>query len=1039
MQTLHVYVGKYDGYAYSPRVGSSSVHTKKPLFSRISIPVRDGILAGLAVFVIALSSLLLMDMEALRQQRLTIKDSLERTARTAAGLVDGDAHAEMVRSGKVDPEVYERLISPLVEFHRQAPEIAYLYTLVEKGGQLYFALDTATAASRLQFDREMKPSGFMESYSSFAPDEDAAEVQAVRNGLNFVSKKPFTDEYGTFLSALAPIRDSKGNVVASLGIDMSVADYESRLSDLKKTGFLSAVISGLTGILLGALVWWHARQALKHEQAKWQATREKVELEERDRRIIRSLGQIIYRHNFSTAEQPEKIDWEGETEALLGYKPDRMPQKTEGWLELIHPDDRSREGTAFLAAVRGNASSYDGEYRLRHANGRYIWVHDRCVILRDDSGAPLLVDGTLLDVTERKVSDERFRTVFEASTDPHMLVGRNRVIECNHATVEMLGLETKADVIRQPLASFWPDLDETASWETTVFRGLHRFEAYKKHISGELIPVDVTNTHLTISDEEVMLVVWHDLRKIKHAQRELAFSEKKYRELVEGLEQVVFQTNQDGHWMFLNPAWEETTGYRINNCLGRPVDPFIWPEDRDRVLKAWRVGRPDDQAFRIIGATGNEIWVEADWRPRYDSAGRQVGVNGTLTNITARRKTEQAMIAAKEAAETADRAKSEFLAVMSHEIRTPMNGVIGFAQLLGETTLTEQQREYVETVKGCGDTLLRLLNDILDFSKMESSRVELENRPFSIRQSASEVISLYLPAAAAKEVTLSAQIDQQVPDQFMGDSTRFRQVLLNLVGNAVKFTEHGWVELRVSLAPDPEMPGKIDHLKIDVLDSGIGMDEDAISRLFKPFSQADSSTTRRYGGTGLGLAISARVVELMGGKLSVMSEPGRGSCFSFTLPLRHPEPSDNGHTSVLPAEETQKIDLGLHPSLKILVAEDNAINRKVISRMLLSMGYSATLVGDGFECLEACEREEFDMIFMDVQMPGLDGFETTARLRASGKRTWIAALTAAAMPDDRLKCQIAGMNDYLTKPYRKADLEASIGRYLAARQAKAVR
>ena len=995
-------------------------------------------MAGLAVFVIALSSLLLMDIEALRQQRITIKDSLERTARTAAGLVDGDAHAELVRSGKPDPAAYEKLIAPLIQFHRQAPEIAYLYTLVEKGGQLYFVLDTATAANRLQFSRPMKPSGFMEPYSSFAPDEDAAEVNAVRNGLNFVSKKPFTDEYGTFLSALAPIRDSHGNVVASLGIDMSVADYESRLSDLKKTGLLSAIISAFTAVLLGLLVWWHARQALRHEQGKWQATQEKAELEERDRRIIQSLGQIIYRHNFPTADEAEKIIWEGKTESLLGYAPAQMPQNMPEWFGFIHPDDRSRETTAFLAAIKSQAGFYDGEYRFRHASGRHIWVHDRCMILRDADGKPLLVDGTLLDVTERKISDERFRTVFEASTDPHMLVGKNRVIDCNQATVKTLGFETKADVIRQPLAAYWPDLDETASWDTAVFRGLHRFEAYKKHVSGELLPVDVTNTRVNIANEEVMLVIWHDLRKIKHAQRELAFSEKKYRELVEGLEQVVFQTSQDGHWMFLNPAWEETTGYRINNCLGRPVDPFIWPDDRERVTKAWNSGKPDDQPFRIIGANGSEIWVDADWRPRYDSSGRQIGVNGTLTNITARRKTEQAMIAAKEAAENADRAKSEFLAVMSHEIRTPMNGVIGFAQLLGETSLTEQQRDYVETVKNCGDTLLRLLNDILDFSKMESSRVELEHRPFSIRQCAGEVISLYLPTATAKEVALSAQIDPAVPDQLLGDSTRFRQVLLNLVGNAVKFTERGWVELRVALAAEPGGSGEPDHLKVEVLDSGIGIDKDALARLFKPFSQADSSTTRRYGGTGLGLAISARVVELMGGKLSVLSEPGHGSCFAFTLPLNPSNgcPEETQPPSPTPPEESKKQEAEPPPALKILVAEDNSINRKVISRMLLSLGYPATMVGDGFECLEACEREEFDLIFMDVQMPGLDGFETTARLRAAGKRTWISALTAAAMPDDKLKCQIAGMNDYLTKPYRKADLEASIARYLAARRSR---
>jgi signal transduction histidine kinase/ActR/RegA family two-component response regulator len=376
-------------------------------------------------------------------------------------------------------------------------------------------------------------------------------------------------------------------------------------------------------------------------------------------------------------------------------------------------------------------------------------------------------------------------------------------------------------------------------------------------------------------------------------------------------------------------------------------------------------------------------------------------------------------------AEEASRIKSEFLANMSHEIRTPLNGIIGFTQLTLDTSLTADQRDYLETAERSAQTLLRVVNDILDFSKIAAGHLELEQEPFSLREIVAAAASTILPEAMGKGLDLSFDIDPKTPDALRGDSARLRQVLLNLLGNAVKFTAKGFIRLEVhrDTAEDAEPV-----LHFVVRDSGIGIPLAQQQLIFEPFSQADGSTTRRYGGTGLGLSISARIARNMRGKIWLESEVGRGSTFHFTARvggLATPSAALKASVGMSPVRGAPEC-----PPLTVLIVEDDLTSRTLTSTVLGHWGHSVVTASDGVEAVRLVERRLFDMILMDVQMPHMDGLEATEsirrRERQKGGRVPIVAMTAHAMMGDRERCLAAGMDDYISKPLDMNELMAMI-------------
>lgn len=828
-----------------------------------------------------------------------------------------------------------------------------------------------------------------------------------------------------------------------------------------------ALLSGLGVSLLLGLVTNLAQTALRRQRAAELTSRQlRIENEER-RRVEARLKTADERLNLAfESTQAGVYEWDVETDQvyctasiwkMIGADPADMPTTGTGWLALLHEEDRPAVRAVIDAHFRGDTPLIEIEHCVHLKSGEWLWLALRAKC-----------------------------TSFSAAHNPRRVLG----------TIQNINARKRAD------------------------------------------------------------------EALRHSQAET----RKLSLVASKTDNAVIITDALGNIEWANQSYSRLTGRRLAQVARQPLLEFLASPDADpaaldRIKSALAAAEPVSTEAIQLAADDRRFHVHLDVQPVVGDEGHVENFIVIATDITARVETEHQLRRAKEEADAASRSKSEFLAAMSHEIRTPMNGVIGMTSLLLETDLNPEQRDYVSTIRTSGDALLSIINEILDFSKIESGRMELDNQPFELTQCVEEVVDIFAAQAAAKDIELAYFIDPLVPPCIFGDITRLRQVLVNLTNNAVQFTPRGFITLEIRVAPDtpPAAAGPF-LLDFVITDTGIGIPSDRFGLLFKPFSQVDSSTTRKYGGTGLGLAICHRLCEMMGGSIEVQSTPGVGSRFRFwiqttavtladyTTPLFPPLPlsgavlavddhpvnramlsqclrqwslqplpaastaealqlatdaklvaaiidqdvaGDSGIELIAkiratrpalpivllaPAHGSQKRDESfddlvfrlakpikpypLHDALRrvlagavarpgaglagtivrladslpldILLVEDNPLNQRVALGYLGRMGYKVHAAGNGVEAVAAVQKQKFDLVFMDLQMPEMDGLTATREIRRllpKERQPIILALTANAMLGDRELCLAAGMNDHLAKPVKAEELQAAIQRH----------
>lgn len=528
-----------------------------------------------------------------------------------------------------------------------------------------------------------------------------------------------------------------------------------------------------------------------------------------------------------------------------------------------------------------------------------------------------------------------------------------------------------------------------------------------------------------------MFGVFQDVTERDRVLARARRDEARYRLLAENTGDVITRVRADGSSKYISPAIQHLLGWTVEDMNGQALD-YIHPEDRSLVmaagLEALSTGLPTRLQHRAMHKDGSIVWVECTYKALVGADGKAREVVVVIRDMTDRKRLDAELTEAKEKAEAAARVKSEFLANMSHELRTPLTSVIGFSGLLQTSeALPAQERIYVERIATASEALLGVINDILDYSKLEANGIEMDPEPFSVAALIDGAAAIIEGQCETKGLSLKVVVDVAMPQVLTGDAGRLRQVMLNFLSNAVKFTGKGGVTLRVGGAPEADGRWR---LRVAVTDTGIGIPPEKIEVLFERFSQADASTTRLYGGTGLGLAISRRLIEIMGGEIGVDSRSGEGATFWFETPL-----AQGGALGRLASADDALATPGGLSGARILMADDAPGNRELVSAILRGLGLEIDTVCDGAEAVQAMQGGGYDLVLMDVHMPVMDGLAATREIRrmqaGTGRRTPILALTANVQADQVSRCLDAGMDGHLAKPVQIPELAGALGRWLA--------
>ncbi len=727
---------------------------------------------------------------------------------------------------------------------------------------------------------------------------------------------------------------------------------------------------------------------------------------------------------------------------------------------MVRKRDRQRHLDTLNEAIRTRAP-YVLEYQVRAPSGGYLWIMERGRVVDPKlPGEAPYIDAIFVDITpQRAMLDnlkvrERRLTAMAQNFDGVMF--RLRLDDTRALTYvspgaqELWGIAAD-DLTGRPCPTIdimiKDDLNRYLQTLTSRLDGRPYDIEYRIQMPDGSIKNILERGRVSERDDrgapafiDGFLV---DVTERKSIETQLAETNARVRNIVECIDEVFYtlRLRPNADLLYLSPSIEKLTGYPSSAFFENPalMEMLKFDDERDArlqaIVRAEAEGQPYEMEYRIRHADGSVRWALERGRITPSSEPDVTLAHGYIADITLRKEAEKAVAAARDAAEAANRTKSEFLATISHEIRTPMNGVMGMTSILLDTELTAEQRRSALTIRDSADNLLSLLNDVLDFSKLEAQAMELETVGFDLYSLVQYTREIILPRARAKSLELNIEIQENVPQFVKGDPARIRQILINYLGNAVKFTESGQVTLRVTSV----MSGSQQKLHIEVADTGIGIPADRLDRLFKSFSQADASISRRYGGTGLGLAICKRLAERMGGDVGAESTEGQGSVFWLELPVEIASAEEcSGGRRPLEAsrfEQAQQTINAMERKPRILVAEDNATNQLVVRSVLGRFGLNADFAGNGIEALEAVRQRPYDLILMDVHMPEMDGLEATRAIRSFNDHRAqipIVALTANAFAHDVESCRAAGMNGHLGKPFRKEELLIAIAEALAA-------
>ncbi|WP_246021689.1 PAS domain S-box protein [Paenibacillus zeisoli] len=805
----------------------------------------------------------------------------------------------------------------------------------------------------------------------------------------------------------------------------------------------------------GSYVWFETTSIFAFDEARQVEEIIAVSRDITERRLIEQrLQESQSRYKSLFEYNPAgifAIDLEGRLlsintgmEALIGYS--REEVRGELLLPFFDIQDQEEVKLSTQNVFRGNTKSYETRILSR---GEQL-VDISLTLL------PIVVNhqivgayGIASDISSRKQSERllkesesRYKSLFEYN--PAAVYSMN--LEGDYLTanenLELLTGYSLEDLIGKYFGPLVPEAftSKTLHHFALAAKGFpQNYEISIQHKQGHLVDISVANIPIIIDDEIVGVYgISSDITDRNDYIKQIEKLSNEYTLILSSVSEGIFGVDNEGKTTFINPAAAAMLGLDSKDIIGQfhldwiqqtRGDGTYYAPGETPIYKAVKEGRWYQSKEDIFWKKdGTSFLVEYRISPLVDK-GERKGAVIVFRDVT----DEKEIIRAKESAEQADRAKSEFLAIMSHELRTPMNGIIGMTGLLATTELDEEQQEYTNIIVQSSNSLLHILNEILDFSKIEAGKMVLSHDPFCPVQVIKSVVELFEPRAEEKQVKLIYEIDASVPSPIMGDELRLRQVLINLVSNAVKFTDQGMIKLSVSAKQLRSSPESL-VLEFIVQDTGIGIPLDLQSQLFQSFSQLHPSINRKYGGTGLGLAISKKLVELMGGTIGMDSEPGQGSTFRFTLLS-----SQYKDTSVS-SELVEKIELVVpdyesnrsvdepeeQRSLRILIAEDHPVNQKLLHTILARRGFEADIASNGKEAVEAVLKGNYDLVFMDIQMPIMDGLEATYSIRKHPEHALkpiIVAVTAFAKNEDRESCLASGMQDFVAKPIYLAEVD----------------